>query len=103
LGGVRPAARRPIIAVTENYPLPGMDFDQSSQIEIVQQLAGQPGVIVVALRDPYELRHFPQVQAYLFVFSFRPPAAQAAADALVGAIPLIGRSPVSVPEAGIQA
>jgi beta-N-acetylhexosaminidase len=103
LGGVRPAARRPIIAVTENYPLPGMDFDQSSQIEIVQQLAGQPGVIVVALRDPYELRHFPQVQAYLCVFSFRPPAAQAAAEALFGAIPLIGRSPVSVPEAGIQA
>jgi beta-N-acetylhexosaminidase len=102
-GTARPRGDRPIIAVTENYPLPGMDFDQTSQIEIVQQLSSQTGVIVVALRDPYELRHFPQVQTYLCAFSFRPPAAQAAAEGLFGAIPLLGRSPVSVPEAGIQA
>lgn len=94
---------RPIIAVTENYPLPGMDFDQASQIEIVNRLASRQDLIVVALRDPYELRHMPDVQTYLCAFSFRPPAAQAAAEALFGMTPLAGRSPVSVPEAGIQA
>ena len=94
-----------IVAVTENFPLPGMDFDQASQPKVVQRLMAAAGkhLVVVALRDPYELRHFPGVPTYLCAFSFRPCAAEAAAQALFGEISIKGRSPVSVPGTEIHA
>ena len=94
-----------IIAVTENYTLPGMDFDRSRQAEIVNALHAAAGerLIVVGLRDPYELAHFPEIGSYLCAFSFRPCAAQAAADALPGKCEAKGRSPVSVPGTDVVA
>lgn len=98
LGGASIPAGVPIVAVTENYPLPGMDFDQSTQAAVIQRLAAQADrpVIVAALRDPYELVNLPANIVYLCAFSFRPSAAQAAADVLFGDSPVQGRSPVSV-------
>ncbi len=94
-----------IIAVTENYTLPGMDFDQSRQAEIVRALHAAAGerLIVVGLRDPYELARFPEIGSYLCAFSFRPCAARAAADVLLGKCEARGRSPVSVPGTELQA
>ncbi len=94
-----------IIAVTENYTLPGMDFDQARQAEIVRALHAAAGerLIVVGLRDPYELARFPEIGSYLCAFSFRPCAARAAADALLGKCEARGRSPVSVPGTELQA
>lgn len=94
-----------IIAVTENYTLPGMDFDGSRQAEIVKSLHEAAGerLIVVGLRDPYELARFPQIESYVCTFSFRPCAAQAAADALLGKFAASGRSPVSVPGTELEA
>ena len=88
-----------IIAVTENYTLPGMDFDQSLQVKLIRQLQEHAGdrLIVVALRDPYELADFPEIDSYLCSFSFRPPAAKAAAECLLGQIKSGGRTPVTVP------
>ncbi len=88
-----------IIAVTENYTLPGMDFDQSLQVELVRQLHQHAGdrLIVVALRDPYELADFPEIDGYLCSFSFRPCAAKAAAECLLGQIKSGGHTPVTVP------
>ena len=94
-----------IIAVTENYTLPGMDFDQARQAEIVNALHAAAGerLIVVGLRDPYELARFPEIGSYLCAFSFRPCAARAAADALLGKCEASGRSPVSVPGTDLEA
>ena len=94
-----------IIAVSENYTLPGLDFDQSRQAEIVRALHESAGerLIVVGLRDPYELARFPEIESYLCAFSFRPCAAQATADALLGRCEAGGRSPVSVPGTDIAA
>lgn len=94
-----------IIAVTENYTLPGMDFDQSRQAEIIRSLHESVGerLIVVALRDPYKLAGFPEIGTYVCSFSFRPCAAQAAAEVLLGETEARGRSPVSVPGTEIQA
>lgn len=94
-----------IIAVTENYTLPGMDFDQARQAEIVRALHAAAGerLIVVGLRDPYELARFPEIGSYLCAFSFRPCAARAAADALLGKCVARGRSPVSVPRTELEA
>lgn len=89
-----------IVAVTENYPLPGMDFDQRSQPQVIGQLLKQAAdrLIVVALRDPYELTYLTEVPTYLCAFSFRPCAAQAAAEVLFGEQPARGKSPVSIPQ-----
>ena len=94
-----------IVAVTENYTLPGMDFDGSLQIEIVRSLheVASARLIVVGLRDPYELADFPEIGTYVCSFSFRPCAAQAAAEALLGAFEPSGSSPVSVPGAELNA
>ena len=94
-----------IIAVTENYTLPGMDFQGARQAGIVSALHEAAGrrLIVVGLRDPYELANFPDIDSYLCAFSFRPCAAQAAADALLGECEASGRSPVSVPGTELEA
>lgn len=94
-----------VIAVTENYTLPGMDFDMARQTPILRALQEAAGdrLIVVALRDPYELARFPEIDAYVCSFSFRPCAAQAAAEALLGEFEPGGRSPVSVPGTDVQA
>jgi len=86
-----------VVAVTENYPLPGMDFDQSSQAKVVARLLAEvpDRLIVVGLRDPYELPRLGAIPAYLCAFSFRECAAIAAADALLGKITTQGISPVS--------
>jgi len=99
------AGDKPIIAVTENYPLPGVDFEQSSQITVIKQLAAQAKdrLIVVALRDPYELAEVPDLNSYLCAFSFRPSSAQAAADVLSGAIQPLGATPVSIPNTAFTA
>jgi beta-N-acetylhexosaminidase len=88
-----------IVAVTENYPLPGVDFDQTQQIEVVNQFATlyPDRLIVVGLRDPYETAQFSGVKCYVCAFSFRPSAAQAAADVLAGHNTAQGQTPVSIP------
>lgn len=94
-----------IVAVTENYTLPGMDFDRSRQAQIVRdlhELAGER-LLVLALCEPYELADFPEVAGYVCAFSFRPCAALAAADFLLGHANATGTTPVSVPGTELRA
>jgi hypothetical protein len=51
-----------------------MGFEQASQPAVVRHLmeSAADRLIVVALRDPYELRHFADVPAYVCAFSFPP-------------------------------
>jgi beta-N-acetylhexosaminidase len=57
---------------------------------------GKP-VILIALGNPYLLRNFPNVSAYLATFSTVPPSETAAVKALWGEIPIRGHLPVSIP------
>jgi beta-N-acetylhexosaminidase len=86
-----------VIAVTENYTLPGMDFDQTTQAPTIGRLL-DAGIapIVVGLRDPYELTNpiFDRVKTYVCAYSFRPSAAQAAAEVIAGVIAARGTPPV---------
>ena len=94
-----------VVAVTENYTLPGMDFDQSLQAQIVRSLHEAAGerLAVVALRDPYELATFAEVGTYVCGFSSRPCAAQAAAGVLLGDCDASGSTPDSVPGTELEA
>ncbi len=54
-------------------------------------------VIGLALRDPYDLQAFPQLQTYLACYEYTVPALQAAARVLFGQARATGRLPVSIP------
>jgi beta-N-acetylhexosaminidase len=58
--------------------------------------SGQP-VALIALGNPYLLRNFPGVTAYLATFSNVPPSEMAAVQALFGEIDIRGHLPVSIP------
>jgi beta-N-acetylhexosaminidase len=58
--------------------------------------SGQP-VALVALGNPYLLRNFPGVTAYMATFSNVPPSEVAAVKALFGEIDIRGHLPVSIP------
>jgi len=57
---------------------------------------GKP-VAMVALGNPYVLRNFPNVTAYLATFSNVPPSEVASVQALYGEIAIRGHLPVSIP------
>ncbi len=105
LAGARPMGDGLVVAVTENYPLPGMDFDQSARLDVLRALNTHTSgrFMVVALRDPYELADLPFVRNYLCAFSSRACAAEAAAQLVFGETRAPGVSPVSVPGADIVA
>ncbi len=94
-----------IIAVSENYTLPGMDFDQSLQAQIIRELQEPAAsrLIVLGLRDPYQLAGYAEIGTYVCSFSFRPCAAVAAAELLLGEIEPRGSTPVSVPGTEFEA
>jgi beta-N-acetylhexosaminidase len=54
-------------------------------------------VTLVALGNPYLLRNFPNVAAYLATFSNVPPSETAAVKALFGEMAIRGHMPVSIP------
>ncbi|MGA2435157.1 MAG: glycoside hydrolase family 3 N-terminal domain-containing protein [Bryobacteraceae bacterium] len=58
--------------------------------------SGKP-VVLIALGNPYLVRSFPGVSAYLAAYSPVPPSEIAAAKALFGEIAIQGRLPVTIP------
>lgn len=68
------------------------------QAEYARMLAQlRTPTIVVALGSPYTVAAFPEASTALAVYGWSEPLQRAAARAIVGAIPLGGRLPVSVP------
>lgn len=68
--------------------------------------SGKP-LVLIALGNPYLVRHFPKVSAYLATFSTVGASETAAVRCLFGEIPFRGRLPVTIPGiaergAGIQ-
>ncbi len=58
---------------------------------------GRVPLALVSMGNPYLLRQFPSVAAYLATFSTASTSESALARALLGQIPITGRSPVSIP------
>ncbi len=75
-----------IIAVSEDYPLPGEDFEKSSQKSCIEQLIAscKDKLILLALRSPYELDNYPELHCYISTFSSRSCSAIAAAEYITG-------------------
>jgi beta-N-acetylhexosaminidase len=73
-----------IVLVTEDYPLPGEDFETGRQKELVRATIGlaPEKCVVVGLRSPYEFSSYPGLKTYFCAFSSRSASASAAAKAL---------------------
>lgn len=54
-------------------------------------------LIVVALREPYDLLRFPEVPTYVTTYGYLPVHMEALGDVLFGDVPAKGRLPVSLP------
>jgi len=66
--------------------------------KLVEELiATKKPVAFIAMGNPYLLRNFPDVAAYLATYSTVPPSEIAAAKALFGDILINGKLPVSIP------
>ena len=57
-------------------------------------------VVVVAVRDPYDIAYLPGVRTYLATYSYSPVAIEAAARVITGEVAPTGTLPVDVPVAG---
>lgn len=60
-------------------------------------VATKKPVALIALGNPYLLRSFPGVTAYMTTYSTVPPSEISAVKALFGEIPIEGKLPVSIP------
>ena len=77
---------KPIVLITENYPIAGYDHDVVEQADIIKKFMKKYGdkIIVVALRSPYELEQFEGLQTYICAHSSRPVSVQVIGDMLSG-------------------
>lgn len=74
-----------LVVVTEDYPLPGEDFEKHDQQHLVSILCERYSerLIIVGLRSPYELSLYPKHVTYLCAYSSRTCSAIAAAQVLL--------------------
>lgn len=66
--------------------------------QLIERLvATKKPVGLIAMGNPYLLRNFPEVAAYMTTYSTVPPSEIAAVKALFGEIPISGKLPVTIP------
>ncbi len=90
------SARQCLVATSAPEPWSDTPIDQTQQAKLVRALHQRFGerLIVVALREPYDLRHFPEVANYLCTYGYRPCSLRALVDALFGQFVPTGKMPV---------
>ncbi|GAA3485242.1 glycoside hydrolase family 3 protein [Streptomyces yanii] len=72
--------------------------DPGQQQLVKALLASGARVVVVAVRDPYDVMCFPEVPTYLTTYAFNDVAMRSLAGVLTGAIQPAGRLPVTIPD-----
>ena len=88
--------------IVATMPLEGLSperVDVPPQTALARELANRVGdkLIVVALREPYDLRYFPEAQNYVCGYGHRLCSLEAIADALFGFYTPTGILPVTIP------
>lgn len=93
-----PDARLVVTTYTRTYEGAGRLAIPSHVAQWIDAQAARTGrVIVVAGGNPYVIRQFPRVGTYLVTFGRGDALERAAARAVLGAAPIAGRAPVSLP------
>lgn len=72
--------------------------DENAQASLVKALmgTGKP-TVALAIRNPYDLRAYPDVQTYVVTYGYRDCSIRAAAEVMFGEIRPQGRLPVAIP------
>lgn len=86
-----------IIAVSENYPLPGKSLDikeQHKRLKIIQDNNPNSTIVNVALRDPYDA-YQTNANAYICAMGSNISNVKGVAHVLVGKVKAIGSLPVT--------
>ena len=75
-----------------------LDEQNERQTEVVRYLvASGRRIIVIAVRNPYDLLAFPQLRTYLVTYEYTRPALVAAVRVIFGESQAQGHLPVSIP------
>ncbi|QNN51054.1 glycoside hydrolase family 3 C-terminal domain-containing protein [Phycicoccus endophyticus] len=90
------AAGRDAVVVTT---MKAWTDDQQRKLVAALRGTGVP-VVVVAVRDPYDVAYLGEAETYLATYSYSPVAVTAAARVIAGAVSPTGKLPVDVPVAG---
>lgn len=93
---VAAAAGKDLIVVSANAAAAGKE-DGAAQATLVEALraTGTP-VVVAAVRNPYDIRRFPAVPAYLASYSYGAPSLDSLVRALYGELNPSGSLPVAI-------
>jgi beta-N-acetylhexosaminidase len=72
----------------------------SAQMLMVNQIIGMTDapVISVGIRNPYDIMAYPQIDAYMTQYGFRPASFEATAGALLGEFSPTGKLPITIPD-----
>jgi beta-N-acetylhexosaminidase len=93
---VAAARTRELVVVTTNRV-----GTNAAQVRLVAALqATAVPVVVVAIRDPYDIGYFPSVPAYLATYSYTAASLDSLARVLFGEVNPTGHLPVTIPVAG---
>lgn len=84
----------PVIAVSENYPLPGKSLDLEIQRDRMRIIQKDTKVINVALKDPYDANMI-SPEAYICAVGSNLSNIRAVVNLLIGTIEAKGKLPVS--------
>lgn len=71
-------------------------YPQQVKLVTALQALDKP-LVVIGFRNPYDLKEFPEVDAYLNAYGFRTPSLQAAVETVFGVNPPQGKLPVTIP------
>jgi beta-N-acetylhexosaminidase len=64
---------------------------------VTRLLDSKKPMVLIAMGNPYLMRNYPDVPAYLTTYSTVPPSEIAALKALLGEIPINGKLPITIP------
>lgn len=72
----------------------------SAQMLMVNQIIGMTDapVISVGIRNPYDIMAYPEIDAYMTQYGFRPASFEATAGALLGEFSPTGKLPITIPD-----
>jgi beta-N-acetylhexosaminidase len=83
-----------VVNVTQSWTSP-------AQINLLSALqASKKPVVVVSVREPYDIAYLSNVDTYVATYGYRPVSMRALAKVLTGKVNPSGKLPVAIPEAG---
>lgn len=87
-----------VIIGTQNFVFPGTHLGCEGQAKLVNTLIEDgKDVVVMGLRDPYDIRYMPEVNAYVALYTFRKCSIIPAIEVLFGEKDAKGFLPVDIP------